>query len=131
LPQLKGTPGFRTLDDPEKDFVLEYPKSWVGRANRQRQGLSVSDYNVRHIHPESGNSLRTSHVESLATLLLLQSSDKLVVEVFPQLEQNDQLVPNILQHLISPGQEVGGDSRLIIPSNKNVVTDSENIGGQV
>lgn len=46
MPQLKGTPGFRVLDDPEKDYVLEYPKSWVGRANRQRQGLSVSDYNV-------------------------------------------------------------------------------------
>ncbi|DBB13650.1 TPA: hypothetical protein ACH3X3_000672 [Trebouxia sp. C0006] len=103
LPQLKGTPGFRVLDDPEKDYVLEYPKSWVGRANRQRQGLSVSDYN---------------------------SSDKLVVEVFPKPEEESQLVPDILQHLISPGQEVGGDSRLVIPSNKNVVTASEDIGGQ-
>ncbi|KAL0018424.1 hypothetical protein WJX77_002671 [Trebouxia sp. C0004] len=103
LPQLKGTPGFRLLDDPEKDYVLEYPKSWVGRANRQRQGLSVSDYN---------------------------SSDKLVVEVFPLPEEDSQLVPDILQHLISPGQEVGGDSRLVIPSNKNVVTASEDIGGQ-
>lgn len=103
LPRLKGTPGFRTLDDPEKSYVLDFPKSWVGRANRQRQGLSVSDYN---------------------------SSDKLVVEVFPEPEQVDQLVPDILQHLISPGQEVGGDSRLIIPSNKNVVTASEDVGGQ-
>lgn len=62
---------------------------------------------------------------------LLQSSDKLVVEVFPEPEQVDQLVPDILQHLISPGQEVGGDSRLIVPSNKNVVTASEDVGGQV
>lgn len=103
LPQLKGTPGFRTLDDPERDFVLEYPASWVGRANRQRQGLSVSDYN---------------------------SSDKLVVEVFPKPEQDQQLIPDILQHLISPGQEVGGDSRLLIPADKSVVTESEEINGQ-
>ena len=54
-----------------------------------------------------------------------------MVEVFPKPEEESQLVPDILQHLISPGQEVGGDSRLIIPSNKNVVTASEDIGGQV
>lgn len=103
LPQLKGTPGFRTLDDPEREFLLEYPASWVGRANRQRSGLAVSDYN---------------------------SSDKLVVEVFPQPEQDDKLLPEVIQHLISPGQEIGGDSRLLLPSDKQVATESENIGGQ-
>ena len=54
-----------------------------------------------------------------------------MIEVFPKPEEESQLVPDILQHLISPGQEVGGDSRLVIPSNKNVVTASEDIGGQV
>ncbi|KAL3137046.1 hypothetical protein ABBQ32_006631 [Trebouxia sp. C0010 RCD-2024] len=103
LPQLKGTPGFRAFDDPERNFLLEYPKSWVGRANRQRQGMSVSDFN---------------------------SSDKLIVEIFPEPEQQSERVRAILEHLISPGQEVGGDSRLLIPSNQNVVTAEEQIAGQ-
>ena len=61
----------------------------------------------------------------------MQSSDKLVVEVFPKPEQDDKLLPEVIQHLISPGQEIGGDSRLLLPSDKQVATESENIGGQV
>ena len=61
----------------------------------------------------------------------MQSSDKLIVEIFPEPEQQDDRVRSILEHLISPGQDVGGDSRLLIPSNKNVVTAEEQIAGQV
>ena len=63
--------------------------------------------------------------------MVLQSSDKLVVEIFPESEQQTGRVRSILEHLISPGQEVGGDSRLLIPSNKNVITADEVINGQV
>lgn len=61
----------------------------------------------------------------------MQSSDKLLVEIFPEPEQESERVITILEHLISPGQDVGGDSRLLIPTNKNVVTAEEQIGGQV
>ena len=61
----------------------------------------------------------------------MQSSDKLLVEIFPEPEQESERVRTILEHLISPGQDVGGDSRLLIPTNKNVVTAEKQIGGQV
>ena len=63
--------------------------------------------------------------------MLLQSSDKLVVEIFPKPEQDGQLLPEVLQHLISPGQEIGGDSRLLVPSDNQVVTQRQNLNGQV
>lgn len=133
MPQLKGTPGFRIFDDPEKDFLLEYPKSWVGRANRQRLGLSVSDFNVSSCCWCILCIMKvTGHITfGKATCLCMQSSDKLVVEIFPEPQNQDDQVRSILEHLISPGQEVGGDSRLLIPSNNNVVTAEEEIGGQV
>ena len=53
------------------------------------------------------------------------------MEVFPKPEQDEKLLPEVIQHLISPGQEIGGDSRLLLPSDKQVITESENIGGQV
>ena len=61
----------------------------------------------------------------------VQSSDKLVVEIFPEPEQQDDRVRSILERLVSPGNDVGGDSRLLIPSDKNVVTAEEQIGSQV
>ena len=61
----------------------------------------------------------------------MQSSDKLIVEIFPEPEQQEDRVRSILEHLISPGQDVGGDSRLLIPSDKNVVTAEDQIAGQV
>ena len=54
-----------------------------------------------------------------------------MVEIFPEPEQQQERTRSILEHLISPGQEVGGDSRLLIPSDKNVVTAEEQIRGQV
>ena len=62
---------------------------------------------------------------------MLQSSDKLVVEIFPEPQEETDRLREILQHAVSPGQEVGGDSRLLTPSNKDIVTAQEQVGGQV
>lgn len=46
LPRLKDTPGFKYYDDFDTGYGFEYPRAWVLRANRQRKGLYVSDFNV-------------------------------------------------------------------------------------
>lgn len=70
-------------------------------------------------------------VFSKASRLYTQSSDKLIVEIFPEPEEQGKRLRSILEHLISPGQDVGGDSRLLIPSNKDVVTAEQQVGDQV
>ena len=47
LPQLKGAGGLKLYDDFDQEYVFEYPRSWVGRSNSLRQGVYVSDFNVR------------------------------------------------------------------------------------
>ena len=46
LPKLPGGSAFRLYDDFSEDFLFEYPRSWVGRSNSQREGVYVSDFNV-------------------------------------------------------------------------------------
>jgi hypothetical protein len=46
LPQLKGSSEFKLYDDFDEGYAFEYPRSWVGRSNRLREGIYVSDFNV-------------------------------------------------------------------------------------
>lgn len=91
----------------------------------------MSDFNVSDIAGPAYLASRTDTLHGKTSSGYAQSSDKLIVEIFPEPEQQSERVRTILEHLISPGQEVGGDSRLLIPSNQNVVTAEEQIGGQV
>ena len=60
------------------------------------------------------------------------SSDKLAVELFSEPENPAQLINEVVQHLVSPGSGgVGGDSRLALPSGRDLKTDTSTIAGQV
>ncbi len=47
LPKLPGGSAFRLYNELSEDFLFEYPRSWVGRSNSQREGVYVADFNVR------------------------------------------------------------------------------------
>lgn len=44
---MQGSSGMKLYDDFDQEFIFEYPRSWVGRSNSLRQGVYVSDFNVR------------------------------------------------------------------------------------
>ncbi|CAL8468118.1 g7657 [Coccomyxa elongata] len=101
LPQLPGSGGFKLYDDFDQEYIFEYPRSWVGRSNSLRQGVYVSDFNT---------------------------ADKAVVEVFPEPSSSD-LVLEVVRRAVSPGQEIGGDARLILPDERRIKTDARDIDG--
>ena len=60
------------------------------------------------------------------------SSDKLAVELFSEPDNPAQLISEVVQHLVSPGSGgVGGDSRLALPSGRDLKTETSTIAGQV
>lgn len=48
LPKLRGSSDFKLYDDYEEGYAFEYPRSWVGRSNSLREGIYISDFNVRN-----------------------------------------------------------------------------------
>ncbi|EIE20677.1 hypothetical protein COCSUDRAFT_57245 [Coccomyxa subellipsoidea C-169] len=99
LPQLRGSGEFKLYDDFDQEFVFEYPRSWVGRSNSLRQGVYVSDFNT---------------------------ADKAVVEIFPEPSSAD-MVLEVVRRAVSPGQEIGGDARLILPDERRIKSETVDI----
>lgn len=49
LPTLKASSGYKAFDEFEDDFTFEYPRSWVARPNSLRQGIYISDFQVKDV----------------------------------------------------------------------------------
>eukprot|EP01024_Parvocaulis_polyphysoides_P020923 TRINITY_DN19869_c0_g1_i1.p1 TRINITY_DN19869_c0_g1~~TRINITY_DN19869_c0_g1_i1.p1 ORF type:complete len:293 (+),score=27.89 TRINITY_DN19869_c0_g1_i1:45-881(+) len=105
LPTFGMTAGFKVYDDFDNDYVFEYPKAWVARANSLRDGIYVSNF---------------------------QTADKATVDIFPvgqsDLEEDD-LSEIVVQKIVSPtsGQQ---DDKLNMPSRKLIRTKTENLEQQ-
>ncbi|KAK9816416.1 hypothetical protein WJX72_000023 [[Myrmecia] bisecta] len=105
LPQLKGSKEFKLFNDLDNEYVFEYPRAWVARSNRQRDGIYISDFNT---------------------------ADKAALEIFPAPAEGstEALVAEVVQRLTAPGQDVGGNSRLELPSMQRVKTETKMLGDQ-
>lgn len=71
LPQLRGSGDFKLYDDFDEEFVFEYPRSWVGRRNSLRQGVYVSDFNVRLLSHSHGSAFLCKSQKQLVHFMLL------------------------------------------------------------
>jgi len=61
----------------------------------------------------------------------VQTSDKAVLEIFPGSGLRDEeLVGEVVAHIVSPGQDVGGDARLIMPDQRRIKSEAGEIGGE-
>ncbi|GAX77646.1 hypothetical protein CEUSTIGMA_g5089.t1 [Chlamydomonas eustigma] len=108
LPRLPNSKGFKLLDDFENDFILEYPKSWVGRGNSARKGLTISDYNT---------------------------SDKLSVEILDlkseEAPSREEIVRLTVLSTIVPGFQQGqSDDRLELPPSRFIKTSEADLFGK-
>ncbi|KAK9822672.1 hypothetical protein WJX81_007150 [Elliptochloris bilobata] len=104
LPLLKATPGFRVHEDADFSYRFEHPRSWVVRKNTQRAGVYISDF---------------------------QTADKAVLEVVPDANlPDDARVEEVVERLVSPGSEVGGNSRLVLPDTRRIKVSDSEIDGQ-
>lgn len=94
LPKITGAKGFREFDDFDEEYTFQYPSSWVRRKNTLRSGVYIADF---------------------------QTADKLSVEVFPLPEgvsvaaDKDGFAQVVLERLLNPAREVGGNSRIELP----------------
>jgi PsbP len=97
LPQIAGSKGFRQYNDgfDDEDYTFIYPSSWVKRKNTLRQGTYIADF---------------------------QTADKLSVEIFHlpegisiQQRDNEKFAQTVVEQLLNPGKEVGGDSKIEMP----------------
>ena len=76
--------------------------------------------------------VQLSVADGLPVCADFNSSDKLAVEMFSEPENPAQLISEVVQHLVSPGSGgVGGDSRLALPSGRDLKTETSTIAGQV
>jgi hypothetical protein len=77
-----------------QDYTFEYPAAWVRRKNTLRSGIYISDFNT---------------------------ADKLSVETLPvRMDSGDILDDEsfkmaVVNKLLNPGLEIGGDSRIEVP----------------
>jgi len=96
LPKIDATKGFRQYDDFDEEYTFMYPSSWVKRKNTLRRGVYIANFDT---------------------------ADKLSVETFPLPEgitqvtesNKDILARTVIEQLLNPGKEVGGDSRIESP----------------
>jgi hypothetical protein len=61
----------------------------------------------------------------------LQTADKAVLEIFPKPGDSREEVLEVVRRAVSPGAEVGGDARLILPDERRIKTEVADIDGQV
>lgn len=101
LPLLAKTKGFQVYDDFQQDFTLEYPRSWVLRANTQRAGVYISDF---------------------------QTADKAVVEVLPVPVAESELVMQVVATAVSPGS--APTDKLTLPSERSVKVEQVELDGR-
>lgn len=77
-----------------QDYTFEYPAAWVRRKNTLRSGMYISDFNT---------------------------ADKLSVEALPMETEfgdplnNESFKMAVVNKLLNPGLEIGGDSRIEVP----------------
>lgn len=96
LPKIAATKGFRQYDDFDEEYTFIYPSSWVKRKNTLRQGVYIANF---------------------------ETADKLSVETFPLPEginkitesNRDIFAQTVVEQLLNPGKEVGGDSKIESP----------------
>jgi hypothetical protein len=98
LPKIAAAKGFRQYDDFDEEYTFIYPSSFVKRKNTLRSGVYIADF---------------------------QTADKISVETFPLPQKltnsaisesnKDIFAQEVVEHLLNPGKEVGGDSRLETP----------------
>ena len=94
LPKITAAKGFREFDDFDEEYTFHYPSSWVRRKNTLRSGVYIADF---------------------------QTADKISVETFSlpggvSLKgDQDAFAQVVVEQLLNPGKEVGGNSRIELP----------------
>lgn len=101
LPEFKQNTTFRDYDDFDNEYVFSYPRQWVSRPNTLRPGVYLSNF---------------------------KTADKVSVEVFP-VPNGDDFVYELVASVLSPGQEIGGNSRLELPPRDRVRSETLTIDG--
>ena len=105
LPRFRVSPrDFRTYDVFNNDYTFEYPRSWVGRPNRERPGCIFSDFNT---------------------------ADQLKVEAFraPAEAGDDAFLRAAVDALVVPPGLSSGDSKLEAPDVRRVRSESRDVDG--
>jgi len=99
-----------------QEYYFDYPTSWVRRKNSLRSGVYISNF---------------------------QTADKLSVESFPlgndfasseisiTSSTSTPFLQAVVDALLNPGSQAGGDSRIELPSMSKVKTRSQEIDGRV
>ena len=124
MPQLKQAAGFKLFDDFDFDYTFIYPRAWVGRRNRQRPGIYLSDFST-------ADKVTVEEVDAaLAGLALRYDGSS---NGRPPAEAAVAMAA--VASLVNPGgirdPEIGGDARLYMPAASSVRTSSEVIDGVV
>ena len=150
LPLLRTSPGYKLYDDTDAGFCFEHPRGWVTRRNTQRAGVYIADFQARpparpapacrRLHAPHHFAACVSHATRLCALPAPQTpggaragqtSDKAVLEIFPGAGLRDEeLVSEVVARVVAPGQDVGGDARLIMPDQRRVKSEAGEIAGQ-
>lgn len=60
----------------------------------------------------------------------MQTSDKVVLEQY-NLEELDDPATQLVGHFVNPGQEIGGDARLVMPPERSIQSGTSEIDGGV
>lgn len=61
----------------------------------------------------------------------MQTADKAVLEVFQKPDDSREEVQEVVRRAVSPGADVGGDARLMLPDERRIKTRYVDIDGQV
>jgi hypothetical protein len=119
LPTIAATKGYRQYDDFDEEYTFIYPSSWVKRKNTLREGVYIADFKTADKLsvesfplPDNGMHSNTSSNTSIS------ESNK---DIFAQL---------VVEKLLNPGKEVGGDSRLETPRSgliKSEIKEKEGV----
>lgn len=111
LPQLAGVAkGFKQFDDFDAEYTFIYPSGWVRRKNTLREGVYIADFN-------------TADKLSVESFSLASDLNSAASATETDLLNSPEFVQSVIDHLLNPGKEVGGDSRIELPRANTIKTE--------